>query len=85
MMPPAHLLNVLRFSQSVQMDLPALRSSCSYNHAYFSKDHHLTRSETLPGAGFFTLAFVGFFMYLYGNRVLEMCQHSIKFCGRDLM
>lgn len=67
------------------MDLPALRSSCSYDHAYSSKeDHHLTRSETLPGAGF-TLAFIGFFMYLYCNTVLAMCQHSIKFCGRHLM
>lgn len=59
MMPPARLLNVLRFSQSVQMDLPALRSSYSYNGVYFSKDRHLTRSETLPGVGF-TLAFLGF-------------------------
>lgn len=66
------------------MDLPALRSSYSYTHAYSSKDHLLTGSETLPGVGF-TLAFVEFFMYLYGNTVLAMCQHSIKFCGRELM
>lgn len=67
------------------MDLPALRSSHSYNHAYSSKeDGHLTRSETLLGAGF-TVAFRGFFMYPYGNTVLAVCQHSVKFCGRELM
>lgn len=85
-MPPAFLLQVLRFSQSLQMDLPALRSSCSIimlvpaKKIVGSPDLKCHHAEVLP-PGFYVFRWKAI-EYPSGNMVRAICQHFVKFCYR---